>query len=148
MSEITVFRARKIVTMNPLQPQAIHVVTREGRILAVGDVDVALGWGAARIDDSLADKVLLPGFVEGHSHLMAGGIWRYAYLGYHDRIGPDGMAWPGATDIESVIARLKTAAKQPAEAGASLFAWGFDPIFLPTERLNRRHLGGPRAGRL
>ncbi len=147
MTEITVFRARKIVTMNSLQPDATHVAMREGRILAVGDADVASGWGAARIDDSLADKVLLPGFVEGHSHLMAGGIWRYAYLGYHDRIGPDGTAWSGATDVESVIARLETAVKQPAEAGASLFAWGFDPIFLPTERLNRRHLDAVSATR-
>ncbi len=147
MTEITVFRAHRIVTMNALQPVATHVAMRDGRILAVGDADSASSWGAARIDDSFVDKILLPGFVEGHAHLMAGGIWRYTYLGYHDRTGPDGTAWPGATEIDAVIARLKSAAALPAEATASLVAWGFDPIFLPTERLNRRHLDTVSATR-
>ena len=147
MTEITVFRARKIVTMNPLQPEATHVAMREGRILAVGGAEVVSSWGPSRIDDLFADKVLLPGFVEGHSHLMAGGIWRYTYLGYHDRSGPDGTHWPGATEIDAVIARLRTAAELPAADGAALVAWGFDPIFLPTERLNRRHLDTVSATR-
>ena len=147
MTEITVFRARQIVTMNALQPTATHVAMRDGRILAVGGADAASSWGAARIDDSFADKVLLPGFVEGHAHLMAGGIWRYTYLGFHDRTGPDGTPWPGATEIDAVITRLKSAATQPAENTASLVAWGFDPIFLPTERLNRRHLDTVSATR-
>ncbi len=71
--------------------------------------------------------------------MMAGSIWNYAYAGYHDRIDPDGRLWRGMTDIEAVIAGLRTyqAALTPSEP---LVGWGFDPIFLPTERLNRHHL--------
>ena len=35
MNDITVFQARKILTMNPIQPEATHVAVRDGRVLAV-----------------------------------------------------------------------------------------------------------------
>ena len=86
MTDITVYAARKIITMDPNLPEATHVAVREGRVIAVGDIAAVSGWGPYTLDNSLADKVLMPGFVEGHCHLPAGGIWRYLYTGYHDRI--------------------------------------------------------------
>jgi predicted amidohydrolase YtcJ len=139
MSEITLYRARRILTMNPRQPVATHVAVRDGRILAVGDAECVAGWGAARRDDSLADAVLMPGFVEAHSHLMAGGVWRFTYAGYHRRIAPDGGAWEGLVDIEAVLGRLR-AAEAKLGKDETLVAWGFDPIFLEGERLSRRDL--------
>ncbi|WP_298676640.1 amidohydrolase [uncultured Lentibacter sp.] len=139
MSQITVYRAKEIITMDPNQPRATHVAVMDGKILAVGGADCADQWGTAVHDDSLSDAVLMPGFVEGHSHMMAGAIWDYAYAGYHDRIDPDGKLWKGMTDIEAVVERLSDQANA-LPAGQPLVAWGFDPIFLPTERLNRNHL--------
>ncbi|MDA7429377.1 amidohydrolase [Primorskyibacter aestuariivivens] len=139
MSEITVFEARKIVTMDPNRPEATHVAVRDGRILAVGDADCANQWGTVRHDRSLAGHILMPGFVEGHAHMMAGAIWQYAYAGYHDRVDPDGRLWPGLTDLDAVIDGLaRYAAGLPEDQ--PLIAWGFDPIFLQGERLNKKHL--------
>ena len=89
MSDITVFLTRKIITMNSYQAVATHVAVRDGRILGVGSLDDVTGWGDYVIDDRFADKVLMPGFVEGHCHLMQGSIWRHHYTGYHPRVGPD-----------------------------------------------------------
>ncbi|MDK3020673.1 amidohydrolase [Pseudodonghicola flavimaris] len=139
MSDITLFRAKKIITMDPNLPQATHVAVRDGWILAVGDADCAAGWGDGTVDDSLADSVLMPGFIEGHSHLMAGGIWKYAYAGYHDRIDPEGKLWKGVTTAEEVIAAMKAHAETLPE-GAPVIGWGLDPIFLTGERLSRHHL--------
>lgn len=139
MSQITVFKTKKIVTMDPNNPYATHVAVRDGLILAVGGADCADPWGGGVVDDQLADAVLMPGMVEGHAHLMAGSIWEYAYAGYHDRIDPDGRLWKGMTDIEAVIAGL-TEYQAELDDDAPLVGWGFDPIFLPTERLNRHHL--------
>lgn len=139
MTDTTVFRARNIVTMDRNRPSATHVAVREGRILAVGDADCAGPWGGGRADNRFADAVLLPGFVEGHAHMMAGAMWNFAYAGYHDRVDPDGRIWRGKTDLDTVIADLKAYA-DGLEPGEPLFGWGFDPIFLPTERLSRRHL--------
>jgi predicted amidohydrolase YtcJ len=146
MSDITVFKAKKIITMDPNRPEATHVAVRGGRILAVGGSDCGDQWGAVRHDDSLADTVLMPGFVEGHSHMMAGFIWDYAYAGYHDRIDPHGRLWRGKTDLATVIADLRAHAEGLAP-GEPLNAWGFDPIFLDDERLSRKHLDQVSADR-
>jgi predicted amidohydrolase YtcJ len=139
MADTVVYSASKIITMDPTLPEATHVAVRDGLILAVGTADCARPWGDFRHDDRYRDAVLMPGFVEGHAHMMTGAMWNYAYAGYQDRIDPDGRKWDGLTDIAGVMAGLKRAlAERPA--GKPLIAWGFDPIFLPTERLNRRHL--------
>ena len=139
MSEFTVFSARAIRTMDSNRPLATHVAVRDGRILAVGDAQEVAAWGPADIDDRYRDKVIVPGFVEGHAHVLAGGIWRYVYVGFHDRLDPDGRHWPALTSIEAVIERLREV-EAGLPAGQPLMAWGFDPIFLPGRRMDRHHL--------
>lgn len=139
MSRTTLFPARRIVTLDPTLPEASHIAVRDGRILAVGGPDCAAPWGAFEIDDRLSDAVLLPGFVEGHAHLLAGAMWDFTYIGFQDRADPDGRLWAGLADTGAVVARLREALTALA-ADAPLIAWGFDPIFLDGERLNRRHL--------
>lgn len=139
MGKITLFSAKKIITMDPSLPQATHVAVRDGRILAVGGPDCADQWGTVQADDRLADTVLMPGLVEGHAHMMAGSMWNFAYAGYHDRIDPQGRLHHGMTTIDAVIDRLQdhVATLAPDEP---LIAWGFDPIFLRSERLSKVHL--------
>ncbi len=139
MGNVTVFSAKKIITMDPSQPTATHVAVQDGKILATGGPDCADAWGPVTHDDRLADTTLMPGFVEGHAHLMAGAMWNYAYAGYHDRIDPQGELHPGMTDLDAVIASLQSF-EQDLPPGEPLIGWGFDPIFLPSERMNRHHL--------
>lgn len=139
MSETTVFATKKIITMDPSNPTATHVAVRDGKILAVGNADCAGSGPDIRHDDSLRDSVLMPGFVEGHAHMMAGAMWQFAYAGYHDRIDPQGILHQGMTSIDAVVERLKSQVASLAP-DQPLIAWGLDPIFLPTERLNRYHL--------
>lgn len=138
MSETTIYHARAVITLNSDQQRASHIAVRDGHILAVGGPELDDLWGTARRDDRFGDHVLMPGFVEGHAHLMAGAIWNYVYLGYHDRLDPDGILHPGLTSLAEVMARLHDIA---ADGGNSpLICWGFDPIFLPDDRLHRDHL--------
>ncbi|MGJ5620446.1 amidohydrolase [Sulfitobacter sp. MF3-043] len=139
MADITVYSAEKIVTMDPSLPEATHVAVREGKILAVGGANCADQWGVVRHDDQLAGTILMPGFVEGHAHMMAGKMWDFAYAGYHDRIDPKGVLHHGMTTIDAVMARLGEYVRR-LPPSQPLIAWGFDPIFLPGERLNRSHL--------
>jgi predicted amidohydrolase YtcJ len=131
-SPITVFVARRIITMNPAQPFATHVAVRDGRILAVGGATEVGDLGAVETDDRFAAKVILPGFVEGHSHLHEGAAWRDPYLGFFDRRAPDGTIAPGLKNIEAVVERLRAAA--PASNDA-ITAWGFDPIYFRGRRM-------------
>ncbi|PRE18023.1 amidohydrolase [Burkholderia multivorans] len=149
-TRVTIFAARRILTMNPAQPAATHVAVRDGRILAVGDADDAAAWhtrfGACATDDTLRDQVLMPGFVEGHCHLMEGAMWDAAYVGYYDRRGPDGTRWPGLRSLDAVLDRLAQAERAMTDDGP-LLAWGFDPIFFGTSRLTVRELDRVSARR-
>lgn len=140
MAHITVFSARRILTMNPSQPDATHVAVREGRILAVGDASRMQALGPYTLDDRFADQVLMPGLVEGHSHMMAGGLWAFPYVGYHERRAPDGTLWPGCTLVEAVVDRLCALERSMAEPDTPLVAWGFDPIFFGSARMHADHL--------
>ena len=106
---ITVYRARKIITMNPARPEVSHVAVRDGRILGAGSLDELVGWGEHAVDDRFSEMILMPGLVEGHSHTMEGTFWRYVYCGYFDRTDPDGKIWPGAKSIDEVVDRLRAA---------------------------------------
>jgi predicted amidohydrolase YtcJ len=134
-----IFAAKAIVTMNPAQPRATHVAVRDGRILAVGRKDNIADWqahfGITEIDESFKDKIILPGFIEGHSHMFEGQMWNYIYVGYYDRMGPDGKIWPGLKTIDDVTARLRKMLEAREDRSAPLVAWGFDPIFFANNRL-------------
>ncbi|MBL8330780.1 MAG: amidohydrolase [Rubrivivax sp.] len=139
MSPITVFAARRILTMNPAQPEATHLAVRDGRILAVGDLARCRAWGPAELDERFAQQVLLPGFVEGHCHLKEGGMWAWPYLGWFDRRDPAGEVWNGLRSMDEVVQRLAAIDAQ-MPAGEPLVAWGFDPIYFGGERMSTRHL--------
>jgi len=148
MSPITVFQARKILTMNPVQPQATHVAVRDGRVLAVGDLERAGAWGNYTLDTRFADQVLMPGLVEGHAHLTAGGLAQYSFVGFHPRPAPTGVSWPGCRSFDEVVAQLQAAEAALSDPDAPLLAWGFDPIFFGSERMTVEHLDRVSTTRL
>ena len=62
MSEITVFTARAIHTMEPSLPQGTAIAVRDGQVLEVGTLDSLKPWldrHPHNIDDSFADKVIM-----------------------------------------------------------------------------------------
>jgi predicted amidohydrolase YtcJ len=133
--------------MNPMQPEATHVAVRDGRILGVGSVEGLQAWGAARLDTRFADKVLMPGLVEGHAHLLDGGMWNFVYTGFHDRRGPDGSLWPGVQSFDALVERLREAVAQLPDPDQPLLAWGFDPIHFGIARMTVEHLDEVSATR-
>ena len=126
---ITIFSARKVLTMNTYQPVATHVAVRGGRILGTGSLDELAEWGDYTIDNSFEDKILLPGFVEAHCHAMNGSIWENTYVGYFDRTDPDGRVWLGIKDLDGVLDRLREIERTLDNPEQTLVAWGFDPIY-------------------
>ena len=144
MSTTVVYQARNIITMNPMQPAATHVAVRDGRVLAVGDLDRMKAWGDFELDTRFADKVLMPGLVEGHCHLKEGSMWVLPYLGWFDRHDPKGQLCAGLRSMDAVVDRLReidlqmTADGSPADQ--PLIGWGFDPIYFGGERMTVEHL--------
>lgn len=136
----TVYPAARIVTMNPARPHATHVAVREGRILGAGTLEELAGWGDYRLDGRFADKVLMPGLVEGHSHVMEGSLWAYVYCGFFDRMDPEGRVWAGLKSIDAVVERLAGAAGAMEDPAAPLAGWSLDAIYYGGRRVNRHDL--------
>jgi predicted amidohydrolase YtcJ len=143
---ITIYEARKILTMNPARPVATHVAVRDGLIIGAGELAELTGWGEHRLDRSFGDKVLMPGLVEGHSHVAEGSMWRFVYCGYFGRTDPDGKIWRGAKTIEEVIARLTQANTAP-HSTEPLTGWALDPIYFGNRRMTRHDLDRVSATR-
>lgn len=121
--------------MNAARPFAAAVAVCEGRILGVGDPADLAGWGAHRVDERYAERVLMPGLVEAHSHLLEGGIWDYAYVGFYPRQGPDGQRHPALATIDAVVERLRVVEAQLSDPDLPLVAWGLDPILFGGRRV-------------
>lgn len=135
-----IFSARKIVTMNPSRPEATHVAVRDGRIVAVGSFEEICGSDGAKVDDRFKGKVLLPGFVEGHSHIMEGMMWSLPYVGAFARRSPEGKLVQGVLTVDAIVARLQEAEAAMTDPEAPLFAWGFDPLHIGSVSLTRQDL--------
>jgi hypothetical protein len=99
---ITVFVAKKIVTMDPGWPADTAVAVRDGRVLSVGTLDDLKPWldkSPYTIDQTFADKILLPGFVEAHGHPIIGGTaLTRPLLTYLPEPSPYGPGFPGGED--------------------------------------------------
>lgn len=68
---ITIYTAKKIITMDASIPEASAVALADGRIVSVGTLESMKPWTKAKgatIDKQFADKVLMPGFIDPHVH--------------------------------------------------------------------------------
>ena len=87
MTQMTVYTARRIRTMDPGRPLADAVAIKNGRIVSVGTLESMRPWldtNAHQIDDRFKDKVIFPGFIDPHTHFRMSGVFMgLTYLGLH-----------------------------------------------------------------
>jgi len=128
---VTVFRARKIITMERSNPTATAVAIRGDRIVAVGsldDVTKALGNSPRRIDGTFADKVVMPGFIEQHLHPLLALTLAVEVIAPEDWEVP-GKVFKAARSSAEYLARLKSAAAAMRDPNEILFTWGYHQYF-------------------
>ncbi|MFI7582168.1 amidohydrolase [Kocuria sp. M1N1S27] len=147
MEPTTVYPARIVRTMDPSRPTAEAVAVRGDRIRAVGGVAELLSYPGAVLDERYAGTVLLPGFVEAHSHAGSGNVWASTYVGLVDRTDPDGRRWAGCRTIDEVLDRLREAEAELETPDEPLLAWGLDPIYFPGRPLAAAELDRVSATR-
>jgi predicted amidohydrolase YtcJ len=122
MADDLIITAASVITMDPSAPRATAVAVdgATGRITAVGD----LAWCRAACPDAtvrdLGDTVLMPGFVESHSHPFVSGVatqapahWIAPYAGY-----------PTWGDVTALFRKLHS----ETPAGQTLFFNGLDRL--------------------
>ncbi|UPJ26350.1 amidohydrolase [Bradyrhizobium sp. CW1] len=130
MSEITVYRARSVITMDAGRPFAHCVAVMDGRVLSTGTIDSMRPWlsrHSYKIDDTFADKIIMPGLIDPHTHFaLSAGYLATHYIGPIDSPGPQGIN-RGLPTRREVIAKLREADSSAPDPTAPLIAWGLDP---------------------
>jgi predicted amidohydrolase YtcJ len=131
-SELVVYTARKIITMEPALPEATAVAVAAGRIVSVGTLESLQPWIEASdttIDRSLEDKVLMPGFIDPHVHpSLPAVLTQFPFLAPDDWSLPTGE-FPGATTPAAYKARLQALVAAHDDPQVPFIAWGYHPLW-------------------
>lgn len=132
VSNITVFVAKKIVTMDPAIPNATAVAVADGRILSVGSLEDLKPWTEkypTQINRQFADKVMYPGFVEPHAHVLLGGIlFNKPMLTPSPMPNPWGPSFAGVPNLQAAMNALKKYSSDLKDPNKTLLVWGWDEI--------------------
>lgn len=142
-----IFISRKIITMCPEQPFAEAVAVRDGRILSVGDLKDVRFWLKRSVftpydvDETFADKFLMPGLVDAHTHVeLQALIYSGHFVGQIPWPKPEGGFHPVFRTKEEVLNRLLELDRL-LPPGEALYGVAYDENkaggFLHADELNR-----------
>ena len=141
---ITVFVARKIVTMDPGWPAATAVAVQNGKVVSVGSLADLKPWldsAPHTIDKTFADKILFPGFIEPHGHPVLGGTsLTRPLLTYLPTPSPYGPAFPGVKTKQQAFARLREYVGKATSSDETVLSWGYDVVAMGGQHLTKGEL--------
>ena len=130
--ELTVFRARRVITMNPSWPDANAIAVRGDRIVEVGTMETLRPWLDAhphRVDDTFVHKVIIPGLIDPHLHpSMAAVLLPMHFITAMEWKLPWDDVQP-VTTPEGYLARLRELDEQIEDPEEPLFTWGYHPLW-------------------
>lgn len=130
--KLTVFPARKIITMCDAMPAAWAVAVAAGRIVAVGTMDSLRPWldrFPHDIDERFRDKVLMPGLIDPHVHpSLPAVLTQFPFIAPEHWSLPAGE-FPAATTHEAYVARLKELVAAHTDRSVPFIAWGYHPLW-------------------
>jgi predicted amidohydrolase YtcJ len=130
--KLTVYLAKKIITMEPALPEATAVAVADGRIVSVGTPESLQGWieqRGARIDRTLEKKFLMPGLIDPHVHpSLPAVLTQFPFVAPDDWSLPTGE-FPGAATPEAYLARLRELVAAHDDPAVPFITWGYHPLW-------------------
>lgn len=128
---LTIFTAKRFITMDESLPEATAVGVIGDRIVCVGSLDAMQAWREGRkvtVDDRLRDKVVLPGFIDNHVHPFLGALLLPTeIIAPEDWRRPDGGVARAANTPREYRERLKAWIAARAGKDEWLISWGYQP---------------------
>ncbi len=132
VGHITVFTAKRFITMEPALSEATAVAVAGGRIVAVGDLDSLTPWTSrypTTIDRSFADKYVMPGFIDPHVHPSLPAITtQFPYIAPEPWKLPTGH-FPAARSPEQYEQALRDAVAAHDDPAVPFVTWGYHPLW-------------------
>jgi hypothetical protein len=132
MSEITVFTAKRIITMNPSNPTATAVAVRDGQIVETGTLESIAPWlkhHSHVVDDRFSDSVLMPGLIDPHLHpSMAAVLLPMHFVTAMEWRLPWGTVKP-VTTPEGFLQRVRELHESLEDPDEPLLIWGYHNLW-------------------
>ena len=130
-NEAKVIRAKKIITMNPMQPYANTVAVQDGKIFYVSSYDDVINCLKLKkikykeIND-FCNSYIIPGLIESHCHTtMLGVNLQFKFVGPFQMKDHEGKTIGGFTTKQDVIKCLSDYSKKTDTK--FVVGWGYDP---------------------
>lgn len=129
---LTIYPARRVITMDESLPEASAIAVAGDRIVAVGDMDSMAPWREGRkvsVDERLREKILLPGFIDNHIHPFLGALMLPCEI-----IAPESWRLPegtaeAVTTAEEYVVRLRAALAARRDKDDWFVTWGYHESF-------------------
>ena len=127
--DLTIFKAKEIVTLDQTISSADSVLINNDRVIAIGYInDLIDKYPEANIDDQFKNNVMVPGFIEHHIHPFLSAITMNAKI-----IAIEGWDLPknqsqAYRDRDSYLKRLSDIEKSMND-DEPLVTWGFHHYF-------------------
>jgi predicted amidohydrolase YtcJ len=128
---VTIYRAKRIITMETAMPSATHVAVADGIILGASNDPAALkpliGAREAKVDNRFENAVLMPGLIDPHVHPMQAAIMlNLPFVAPEDWVLPS-HTFKGAPTPAAYRTRLK---EELTRSKADPFiCWGHHELF-------------------
>ncbi|MGB2420987.1 MAG: amidohydrolase [Porticoccaceae bacterium] len=131
-TNVVIYTAKKILTMELSLPEASAVAVADGRIVAVGSLDSLAHWSEKKtttIDTRFKDKVIMPGFIEPHVHpSLPAVLTQFPFIAPDSWSLPTGE-FPGAKTPEAYVERLKALVAEHTDATIPFITWGYHSLW-------------------
>jgi predicted amidohydrolase YtcJ len=129
---VTIYLAKRFITMDESLPEATAVAVIGERIVAVGNLHEMSAWTEGRVvsvDERFKDKVVMPGFIENHVHPFLGAILLPSeIIAPEDWRRPDGGVAKAARTTSEYRDRLKKWVHERGGKDEWLISWGYQPL--------------------
>ncbi len=129
---VTIYTAKKVVTLDPARPSVTAVAVVGARILATGSLDELrrmVGDQEFRVDETFEGHVIVPGFISQHDHPVLSALTLASeVLSIEDWVLPTGTV-PAVKDKRDFLTRLGVAEERLANPGEPLVSWGYHESF-------------------
>lgn len=132
IEEITVFVAKKIITMDPTRPAATAVAVKDGKIIGVGslkDLEPWLKSNKYTVNSQFKEKILVPGLIDPHLHPMLGALQFGTKWITPEPWDVMGEKIPATLGADAYLSALKTAFAAAPKTDPMFITWGYSPMF-------------------
>jgi predicted amidohydrolase YtcJ len=130
MTELTIYTAKRVRTMDAGRPVAEAVAVADGKVVSTGTLASMQPWFdkfEVVVDERFKDKVIFPGFIDPHTHFRVSGVFMgLNYIGPIDQQGPRGFN-QGISTRAGVLAKLREVDASLSDPDEPILAWGLDP---------------------